>query len=156
MFPGLPRFLRSSASVYYTEHKPKNKKRGRPGNEANSSPLPVSGGGAVGSMLDWHNGAGPSLSHGWRQCQHIDFVCKWPSWHGTNKLTPCPFNIQQCEWDIAHGDKYTCYVGHSQAKLITECREQIFLSRQVCSKVVWNCSGSLKFQWLHHQQPVHI
>ena len=24
----------SSASVYYTEHKPKNKKRGRPGNEA--------------------------------------------------------------------------------------------------------------------------
>ena len=35
MFPGLPRFLRSSASMYYTEHKSKNKKRGRPGNEAN-------------------------------------------------------------------------------------------------------------------------
>ena len=29
----------SSASVYYTECKPKNKKRGRPGNEANSLPL---------------------------------------------------------------------------------------------------------------------
>ena len=35
MFPGLPRFSRSSASVYYTERKPKNKKRGRPGNDAN-------------------------------------------------------------------------------------------------------------------------
>ena len=34
MFPGLPRFSRSSASVCYTERKPKNKKRGRPGNEA--------------------------------------------------------------------------------------------------------------------------
>ena len=34
MKPGLPRFSRSSASVYYTERKPKNKKRGRPGNEA--------------------------------------------------------------------------------------------------------------------------
>ena len=33
IFPGLPRFSRSSASVYYTERKPKNKKRGRPGNE---------------------------------------------------------------------------------------------------------------------------
>ena len=37
-FPGLPRFLffglRSHASVYYIERKPKNKKRGRPGNEA--------------------------------------------------------------------------------------------------------------------------
>ena len=33
-FPGLPRFSRSSASVYYTERKPKNKKWGRPGNEA--------------------------------------------------------------------------------------------------------------------------
>ena len=32
--PRLPRFSRSSASVYYTERKPKNKKRGRPGNEA--------------------------------------------------------------------------------------------------------------------------
>ena len=31
---GVPRFSRSSASVYYTERKP-NKKRGRPGNEAN-------------------------------------------------------------------------------------------------------------------------
>ena len=30
----LPRFSHSSASVYYTERKPKNKKRGRPGNEA--------------------------------------------------------------------------------------------------------------------------
>ena len=41
-FPGLPRFcslvcvLRSSASVYYTERKLKNKKRGRPGNEASN------------------------------------------------------------------------------------------------------------------------
>ena len=41
-FPGLPRFcslvcvLRSSASMYYTERKPKNKKRGRPGNEAST------------------------------------------------------------------------------------------------------------------------
>ena len=34
MRPGLPRFSRSSASVYYTERKPKNKKWGRPGNEA--------------------------------------------------------------------------------------------------------------------------
>ena len=34
MRPGLPRFSRSSASVYYTERKPKNKKRGRPGSEA--------------------------------------------------------------------------------------------------------------------------
>ena len=34
MRPGLPRFSRSSASMYYTEHKPKRKKRGRPGNEA--------------------------------------------------------------------------------------------------------------------------
>ena len=47
MGPGLPRFLffgllihggsgraRSSASVYYTERRPKNKKQGRPGNEA--------------------------------------------------------------------------------------------------------------------------
>ena len=40
-FPGLPCFLFfglcsvvSSASVYYTEHKPKNKKWGKPGNEA--------------------------------------------------------------------------------------------------------------------------
>jgi len=39
MRPGLPRFLRSSASVYYTERKPKNKKRGRPGNEATPSLL---------------------------------------------------------------------------------------------------------------------
>ena len=31
-----PVFSRSSASVYYTECKPKNKKRGRPGNEASS------------------------------------------------------------------------------------------------------------------------
>ena len=37
VFPGLPRFSRSSASVYYTERKPKNKKRGRPGNEATAS-----------------------------------------------------------------------------------------------------------------------
>ena len=29
-----PVFRRSSASMYYTERKPKNKKRGRPGNEA--------------------------------------------------------------------------------------------------------------------------
>ena len=36
LFPGLPRFfaLQFSASMYYTERKPKNKKRGRPGNEA--------------------------------------------------------------------------------------------------------------------------
>ena len=34
MRPGLPRFSRSPASVYYIERKPKNKKRGRPGNEA--------------------------------------------------------------------------------------------------------------------------
>ena len=34
MRPGLPRFSCSSASVYYTERKPKNKKWGRPGNEA--------------------------------------------------------------------------------------------------------------------------
>jgi len=33
VFPVLPRFSRSSTSVYYTERKPKNKKRGRPGNE---------------------------------------------------------------------------------------------------------------------------
>ena len=39
-FPGLPHFLCfglhlcSFASVYYTEHTPKNKKQGRPGNEA--------------------------------------------------------------------------------------------------------------------------
>ena len=39
MFPGLPRFSRSSASVYYTEWKPKNKKWGRPGNEASISAL---------------------------------------------------------------------------------------------------------------------
>ena len=39
MRPGLPRFSRSSASVYYTECKPKNKKQGRPGNEANIPPL---------------------------------------------------------------------------------------------------------------------
>ena len=32
------RFSRSSASVYYTERKPKNKKRGRPGNEATVFP----------------------------------------------------------------------------------------------------------------------
>jgi len=31
MRPGLPHFSCSSASVYYTERKPKNKKRGRPG-----------------------------------------------------------------------------------------------------------------------------
>ena len=30
-------FCHSSASLYYTEHKPKNKKQGRPVNEANSS-----------------------------------------------------------------------------------------------------------------------
>ena len=30
MFPGLPRFSRSSTSVYYTERKPKNKKTGEP------------------------------------------------------------------------------------------------------------------------------
>ena len=35
MFPGLPRFSLSSASVYYTERKLKNIKWGRPGNEAN-------------------------------------------------------------------------------------------------------------------------
>ena len=34
MRPGLPRFSCSSASVYYTERKLKNKKWGRPGNEA--------------------------------------------------------------------------------------------------------------------------
>ena len=34
MRPGLPRLSRSSASMYYTERKPKNKKRGRPGNKA--------------------------------------------------------------------------------------------------------------------------
>jgi len=39
MRPGLPRFLRSSASVYYTERKLKNKKRGRPGNEAIAAAL---------------------------------------------------------------------------------------------------------------------
>ena len=38
--------------------------------------LLVSGGGAVGSMLGWPNGADPLPSHGWCQCQHIDFVCK--------------------------------------------------------------------------------
>ena len=32
-------FLYSSASVYYTERKPKNKKQGRPGNEANHGAL---------------------------------------------------------------------------------------------------------------------
>ena len=37
-FPGLPCFSRSSASVYYTERKPKNKNRERPGNEAMTSP----------------------------------------------------------------------------------------------------------------------
>ena len=37
MRPGLPRFSRSSASMYYTEHKPKRKKRGRPGNKAIAS-----------------------------------------------------------------------------------------------------------------------
>ena len=31
-------FSRSSASVYYIERKPKNKKRGRPGNEARLAP----------------------------------------------------------------------------------------------------------------------
>ena len=35
--PGLPHFSRSSASVYYTEHKTKNKKRGRPGNKASDN-----------------------------------------------------------------------------------------------------------------------
>ena len=38
---GVPRpslFFAPSASVYYTERKPKNKKRGRPGNEATSIP----------------------------------------------------------------------------------------------------------------------
>jgi len=39
MRPGLPRFSRSSTSVYYTERKPKNKKRGRPGNKAMKGPL---------------------------------------------------------------------------------------------------------------------
>ena len=34
MRPGLPHFSHPSASVYYTERKPKNTKRGRPGNEA--------------------------------------------------------------------------------------------------------------------------
>ena len=34
MRPGLPHFLRCSASVYYTERKPKSTKGGRPGNEA--------------------------------------------------------------------------------------------------------------------------
>ena len=38
MSPGLPRFSRSSASVYYNERKPKNKKRARPGNEARHYP----------------------------------------------------------------------------------------------------------------------
>ena len=33
-FPGLPRFLFFSFRSEYTERKPKNKKRGRPGNEA--------------------------------------------------------------------------------------------------------------------------
>ena len=45
-FPGLPGFfvlrfafsIIRSASVYYTECKPKNKKRGRPGNEATTIP----------------------------------------------------------------------------------------------------------------------
>ena len=41
--------------------------------------LLVSGGGAVGGMLGWPNGADPPPCHGWCQCQHIDFVCKWPS-----------------------------------------------------------------------------
>ena len=36
VFPRPSPFSRSSASVYYTERKPKNKKRGRPGNEATS------------------------------------------------------------------------------------------------------------------------
>ena len=39
---GIPwpsRFLRSSASMYYPEHKPKNKKRGRPGNETTQDTL---------------------------------------------------------------------------------------------------------------------
>ena len=39
-------------------------------------PTTVSGGGAVGGMLGWPNGADPPLSHDWCQCQHIDFVCK--------------------------------------------------------------------------------
>ena len=37
VLPSLPHltcFCRSSTSMYYTEHKPKNKKRERPGNEA--------------------------------------------------------------------------------------------------------------------------
>ena len=37
MRQGLPRFSHSSAPVYYTESKPKNKKRGRPGNEASTN-----------------------------------------------------------------------------------------------------------------------
>ena len=39
MRPGLSHFSRSSTSVYYTERKPKNKKRGSPGNEATHSHL---------------------------------------------------------------------------------------------------------------------
>ena len=46
MRPGLPCFWHSSASMYYTECKPMNKKRGRPGNKATAKPciiLPVHG-----------------------------------------------------------------------------------------------------------------
>ena len=52
-FPGLPRFRsteaeeRSSASMYYTERKPKTKKRGRPRNEASFAPLSPS------MMMSW-------------------------------------------------------------------------------------------------------
>ena len=45
LFPGLPRFSRPYDSVYCTERKPKNKKRGRPGNEGSSE-------GCVPSELD--------------------------------------------------------------------------------------------------------
>ena len=75
--------------------------------------LVFSGGGAVGGMLGWPNGADPPPSHGWCQCQHIDFVRKWPP---TNQLTPCSFQSFVCQ-SIAHNTvnevlhKYRCYVG---------------------------------------------
>ena len=60
-FPGLPRFSRSSASVYYTERKPKNKKRGRPGNEARVWPretIAGMGGAGAGGVVSQSSGSG--------------------------------------------------------------------------------------------------
>ena len=95
MKPGLPRFSCSSASVYYTERKSKNKKRGRPGNEARSfaQTLPR------GSVLGFIEGSGNQTNmivaiimnccwgclpkiHPWNWHMHISMA------YGKSKLKP--------------------------------------------------------------------